>query len=294
MTTAKEDDTLSELRHEYKSVKKELSQYDSFIDNHPFVCIFVPFTLSIIFVIVAAVNSISWVGWTALALFVLSIAMLCIVLARTGKIAKINAKLDDIEHEVKLFHSKPLSTTAGADRDELGLWQDISNDDKKSSGKWGWVMGVVVLLVVGSVISYNRSNQTADNNSTLNQAATQQQDTETSLNQYQCLNDAHNAYNTAWDNADTDGDGKLSYADGSHNITTSYYDAAISCYRSYRTADSDGYIADYQAKRQQEVDKYNTHIEAVGNAAAGARNNSSSSMNCTSNSIGSSTYTRCY
>ena len=294
MTTAKETDTLSELRHEYKSVKKELSQYDSFIDNHPFVCIFVPFTLSIVVVIVAAVNSLSWVGWAALALFVLFVVTLCIVLARTGKIAKINAKLDDIEHEVKLFHSKPHSTTDSADRDELGLWQDINNDNGKSSGKWGWVMGVIVLLVIGSVISYNRTNQAADNNNTLNQAATQQQDTETSLSQYQCLDDAHNAYNTAWDNADTDGDGKLSYADGSHNITTNYYDAAISCYRSHKTADSNSYIADYQAKRQQEVDKYNTHIEAVGNAAAGARNNSSSSMNCTSNSIGSSTYTRCY
>ncbi len=291
MTTTKETDTLSELRHEYKSVKKELSQYDTFIDNHPFVCIFVPFILSIVVVIVAAVNSMSWVGWAALVLFILFVVMLCIVLARTGKIAKINAKLDDIEHEVKLFHSKPLATTVGAGGDELGLWQDIKNDNGESASKWGWVMGVIVLLVIGSVISYNRSNQTADN-STLNQAATQQQDTETSLSQYKCLDDAHSAYNTAWNNADTDRDGKLSYADGSHNITTDYYDAAISCYRLYKTADSDGYIADYQAKRQQEVDKYNTHIEAVGNAAA--RNNSSSSMNCTSNSIGSSTYTRCY
>lgn len=294
----KEDDTLSELRQEYKDVKKELGKYDSFIDNHPFLCIFTPFILSLVMVVVAAVNSLWWVWMAPLVLFIFFIVMLSVALFRSGKIGRINTRLDDIEHEVKLFHSKPLSATGSSgsrdtfSKDELGLWQDVNSDDKHSS-KGGWIMGVVVLLVIGAVISYNRTHQTDSSTPASNEATSQQAD-QASIGQYQCLDDAYNAYNSSWDKADTDGDGKVSYSDGSSTITTNYYDAVISCYRTHKTADSESYIADYQAKRQQEVDSYNAYIQAVGNAAAGARNNSSSGMNCTSNSIGSSTYTRCY
>ncbi len=296
MATAKDGELLSELRQEYKSIKKELNEYDLFVDDHPFICIFTPFVLSLIAIVIAIATSLQWVGILSLVLFTAFIIMLCLVLARSNKISKINAKLDDIEYEVKLFHSKPSVSSSQETRgetsiDELGLWQDIH--DNKRSSKSGWAMGVVVLLVIAAVISYNRTHE-AVNTSTPGQAVSQQQDSQTSLSQLECLDDAQNAYNTAWDNADADGDGKLSYADGSHGITTSYYDAIISCYRTYKTVDSDSYIADYQTKRQQEVDSYNAYIQAVGNAAAGAGNNSSSNVSCTSNSIGSSTYTRCY
>jgi|GEM_PF-5848471 len=185
MSAAKDSNALSELRHEYKSIKKELDHYDSFTDNHPFICIFAPFTLSIVVIIVTVVTSTLWAGWVALALFILSVVMLCVVLARAGKIAKINAKLDDIEHEVKLFHSKSVSDNTAdgrsvSNRDELGLWQDINNGNSNdnNSGKGSWIMLIIVIIVVaavGSMTQANTRNQEAAEREKQTQIMQQQQ-----------------------------------------------------------------------------------------------------------------------
>jgi hypothetical protein len=102
---AKEDGELSDLRREYKTIKKELNKHDSFIDSHPLICIFGPFFLSLCITVVAAVTSSDLVGLVALPLFITSMATLGIFITRSNRITRINAKLDDIEHEVKLFHS---------------------------------------------------------------------------------------------------------------------------------------------------------------------------------------------
>ncbi len=147
------------------------------------------------------------------------------------------------------------------------------------------IVAVLVVLAVLFAIS-----QMAGRNDTDNQASVQQ------ASQAQCLNDAYTAYEKSWKDADKDGDGSLSFQDGATNITTSYYDAAIACCRTNKTADSNDYIADYQTERQQEVDKYTAWLEASRQPThvQTPSNSYSSGMNCTSNSIGSSTYARCY
>ena len=104
----------------------------------------------------------------------------------------------------------------------------------------------------------------------------------------------------AWNDADKDGDGSVSYADGATSITTSYFDGVISCYRTYKTSDSEDYIADYQAKRQQEVDKYtdtawlesqkSTVIQKVDYQIQSPVR---TGLSCSSSAIGSTVYTHC-
>ena len=296
-------DVLSEIRHEYKAKKKQLERYDRFIDRHQGLIVGGALILCLIgILIVVGITSSTTaeqlsdsvearvIGLVSLLLLIGAIVMAFITGSRKSAKDKIEKQLAALKDEAVVFQEQSKEHN-NISRDELGLWRDIEQDgNTKSKHK---AIGVSVIVTVLAVLTapfiFSQINNRNDSD---NQAAVQQS-SQTQTNQAQCLNDASSTYNKAWDSADTDGDGKLSYADGSHLITTDYYDAAINCYRTHNTPDSDGYIADYQAKRQQEVDSYNTRIEAVGNAAA-ARNNSSSSMNCTSNSIGSSTYTRCY
>lgn len=169
----------------------------------------------------------------------------------------------------------------------------MTNSNANSHHK---AIGISVILTVLAVLAAPFViNQIANRNDSGNQVA-MQQDSQIQTNQAQCLNDAYTTYEKTWKDADKDGDGSLSFQDGATNITTSYYDAAIACYRTNKTADSNDYIADYQTKRQQEVDKYTAWLEASKQPTyiQTPSNSYSSGMNCTSNSIGSSTYTRCY
>lgn len=303
MSAAKDSDTLSEIRHEYKTKKKQLEKYDRFIDRHQGLIVGGTLILCLIGIL-AVVGMTSGttaeqsndnvaarvIGLVSFVLLIVAIVIAFITGSRKSTKGKIEKQLATLKEESVVFqkHAKDHDDIT---RDELGLWRDIEQDSNANSHHKAIGVSVIVtvLAVLAAPFIFSQINNRNDSD---NQAAVQQS-SQTQTNQAQCLNDASSTYNKAWDSVDTDGDGKLSYADGSHRITTDYYDAVINCYRTHNTPDSDGYIADYQANRQQEVDSYNTHIEAVGNAAA-ARNNSSSGMNCTSNSIGSSTYTRCY
>lgn len=117
----------------------------------------------------------------------------------------------------------------------------------------------------------------------------------TQAEQAKCLNDAYASYESGWKAADKDGDGKVAYSDGATDVTTVYYDAAIQCYRTYKTDDSQSSISDFQAKRQQETDKYTAWLESTKQPmyVPSYNNNYRSSMSCRSSSIGSSVYTTC-
>jgi len=136
------------------------------------------------------------------------------------------------------------------------------------------VIGITIViltlgaLTVPALISY-QNNKTFDRQINLNS----------------CLSNAAHSYEANWAEADKDGDGRVSYSDGATNITTTYYDANIQCYRTYRVKDSDEYIADYQTKRQQETDSYSTWLESL--------NSSKPTTNCYSTITGSTIQTTC-
>ncbi len=48
MSAAKDGDTLSEIRHEYKAKKKQLEKYNTFIDRHQGLVVFLPLLLVLI------------------------------------------------------------------------------------------------------------------------------------------------------------------------------------------------------------------------------------------------------
>ncbi len=103
-----------------------------------------------------------------------------------------------------------------------------------------------------------------------------------------CIDAANSSYTSQWKAADKDGNGQVAYADGASSITTNYYDAMISCYQTNKVSDSESVIADYQQKRQQETDKYNTWVSSQKQPTYRAP------VSCVSNTIDSTAYTNCY
>lgn len=298
----KENSGIAEIRHEYNEKKKQLKKYDTFVDRHQGLVVFMPLLLVLIGVLVlVGITSGSTgdnlaakvVGILSLVLLVVAIVMAFITGSRKSAKVKIEKQLAALKDEAVVFqkHAKDHSDIT---RDELGLWRDVEQDNNANSHHKA--IGVSVIVTVLAVLAAPFViSQFTNSNDTKNQAAVQQ-DSQVQASQAQCLNDAYTGYETAWKAADKDGDGGVSYRDGATDITTSYFDSAIACYRTHKTADSDSYIADYQTKRQQEVDKYTAWLESSKQPTyiQTPSNSYSSGMNCTSNSIGSSTYTRCY
>ena len=306
MSATKDSDTLSEIRHEYKAKKKQLEKYDRFIDRHQGLAVGGALILCLIgILIVVGITSGTTaeqssdnvaarvIGLVCLVLLIGAIVMAFITGSRKSAKGRIEKQLAALKDEAVVFqkHSKDHSDIT---KDELGLWRDIEQDGStKSHHKAiGASVIVTVLAVLAAPFIFSQIN---NRNNSDNQTAVQQS-SQAQANQVQCLNDAYATYEKSWKDADKDSDGSLSFQDGATSITTSYYDAAIACYRTNKTVDSNDYITDYQTKRQQEVDKYTAWLEASKQPAYVPSYNSgySSGMNCTSNSIGSSTYTRCY
>ena len=306
MSAAKDSDTLSEIRHDYKAKKKQLEKYDRFIDRHQGLVVVGTLILCLIGILVVVdITSgttaeqssdnvaAKIIGLVSLVLLIGAIVMAFITGSRKSAKGRIEKQLAALKDEAVVFqkHSKDHSDIT---KDELGLWRDIEqHGSTKSHHKAiGVSVIVTVLAVLAAPFIFSQIN---NRNNSDNQTAVQQS-SQAQANQVQCLNDAYATYEKSWKDADKDSDGSLSFQDGATSITTSYYDAAIACYRTNKTVDSNDYITDYQTKRQQEVDKYTAWLEASKQPTYVPSYNSgySSGMNCTSNSIGSSTYTRCY
>lgn len=306
MSAVKDSDALSEIRHDYKAKKKQLEKYDRFIDRHQGLVVFAPLLLVLIGVlVVVGITSgttaeqssdnvaAKVIGLVSLILLIGAIVIAFITGSRKSAKGRVEKQLAALKDEAVVFQ-KQSKDHSNITRDELGLWRDIEQDGSTKSHHKAIGVSVIVTVLVVLAAPFIFS-QTNNRNNSDNQA-TVQQSSQTQANQAQCLNDAYAVYEKSWKDADKDGDGSLSFQDSATSITTSYYDAAIACYRTNKTADSNDYIADYQTKRQQEVDKYTAWLEASKQPTYVPSYNSgySSGMNCTSNSIGSSTYTRCY
>lgn len=173
MATSKDGDTLSEIRHEYKEKKKQLEKYTTFIDRHPWLIVFTPMLLiSVVMLVVFGTTSSTAseqssgnmaagiAALVSMALLVVVVVLVFITSSRKSARAKIDKQLEALKNEATLFQ-KQAKDHDNVSRDELGLWRDIEQgrDDNANSGKGGWVLGVIVIVVVASVISFNQANQ---------------------------------------------------------------------------------------------------------------------------------------
>ena len=168
MSAAKDSDTLSEIRHEYKAKKKQLEKYNTFIDRHQGLVVFMPLLLVLIGVLtLAGITSGSTgdnlaakvVGIVSLALLAAAIVMAFITGGRKSAKSKIDKQLEVLTKEATVFQ-KHAKDSENISRDELDLWRDVEQDTSGNhSNKGGWVMGVIVIIVVAAVISINQTNQ---------------------------------------------------------------------------------------------------------------------------------------
>ena len=99
--------------------------------------------------------------------------------------------------------------------------------------------------------------------------------------QDKCLSSTYDDCKTSWNNADINKDGSVDYREGWLDVETSYYDSVIKCYNDYRTNDSESMIANYEQKKQQNYDRYNSLIQSTNNNRS----------KCISSVVGDSLYT---
>lgn len=239
----KQDDDLREMRNEYKAVKKQLDEFDTVIDKHPVLIALLPLLVSILLLVIFAVSSTAWIGYSALAVFIVFVISLIVLGIRGSKISKINVRLDQIEHEVKLFHATSMR------KDELGLWSELGQngfDDKPK--KNGWVVFITILIlfaIIGSVGQAMRSNDSPVTNQPtyrpssdlLEQQRQQQQDNlqQRSVEAQEEANRLQREKNLQdkLDSINSSGSGSSSSGSSSTNCTTSYYGgstAYTNCY----------------------------------------------------------------
>lgn len=163
---------IDEVRHEYKEKQAELKKYDSFLDRHQGLVVFVPLLLVLIGVmtIVGLTESatpgrssgnlaVKIIGIMSFVVLIGAVVMAFITGSRKSAKAKINKQLVSLKKDVALLHEHG-KTHENITRDELGLWRDIEKDSKAdNSNKGGWVMGLIVIVVIAAVVSMGHANQ---------------------------------------------------------------------------------------------------------------------------------------
>lgn len=173
----KDSDTLSEIRHEYRAKKKQLEKYDTFVDRHQALVVFIPLLLVVVgLLVMVGMTSgttaeqtgdslgVKIVGLLSTLLLLGAVVMAFITGSRKSAKSKIDKQLEALTKEAAVFqkHAKDHDNIT---RDELGLWRDIEKDTgNANSSKGGWVMLIIVIIVVaavGSMIQANKRNQEA-------------------------------------------------------------------------------------------------------------------------------------
>ena len=209
MTTAKDNGTLSEIRDEYKLKKKQLNKYNTFLDRHQAFVVFMPLLLALIglLVIVGITSSSSTepnssivakiVGIISLVLLFAGTVMAFVTGGRKSANSKIEKQLADLKDEAVAFQ-KHTKEHGNVTRDELGLWRDVEQgvDTKTTQGKGGWILGVIVIVVIASFITYNRANNAKLEEATrqAEQAQQQKEQQEAQDRYYQQQRDTQESY----------------------------------------------------------------------------------------------------
>ena len=132
MSAAKDGDTLSEIRHEYKAKKKQLEKYNTFIDRHQELVVFLPLLLVLIGVlmVVGMTSSsvaeqsgnnvaVKVIGLLSLVLLVVAVVMVFITGSRKSAKSKVDKQLEALTKEAAVL-SKLLNKKI-AEREDLEL-----------------------------------------------------------------------------------------------------------------------------------------------------------------------------
>ena len=112
MSAAKDGDTLSEIRQEYKAKKKQLEKYDRFIDHHQGLLVGGILLLCLIgmLVVVGITSSASGdsvaariIGLASLVLLIVAVVMAFITGSRKSAKSKIEKQLSALKDEAVVF-----------------------------------------------------------------------------------------------------------------------------------------------------------------------------------------------
>ena len=281
---------LLEIRQEYRDTKKQLEQYDRFIDRHRMLTLGAPTVVSILGILICGVGMLVAPHITVLVFLflflIITIVLITVSVRRNSAKMKLEKQMERLKREAVAYY-RHTSGEANVTRDELGLLYDIEHSTARSHQSR--IVVVALCVVIASIVAI----PTVIHQVTTSRAK-EQYDRETVASQSQCLDRARDTYQKLWDQADKDHDGDVSYKDGASDITISYYNTAIDCYRILKTEDSQSIIADYKEKRSQEESRYKAWLESLKQPTPSVQYAPPRLINCTSSTTGDFTHTSCY
>lgn len=148
-------DELDDIRTEYKTAKRKLEKYDTFIDNNQMAIVFLLILLAIGGIIAAAVIdngrlAKSGIFYASLALFPVGIIFAIISGARQSSIKKLEQKIEKLRREAALFQKQSSETRpqTHVTRDELGLYEGIDESEKKPHRVAVGFLAVIITIAI--------------------------------------------------------------------------------------------------------------------------------------------------
>lgn len=148
---------LDDIRTEYKTAKRKLEKYDTFIDNYQMAIVFLLILLAIGGIIAAVVIDYgklakSGIFYASLALFPVGIIFAIISGARQSSRKRLEQKIERLRREAALFQKRSSETRpqTHVSRDELGLYDDIDRSENKSSHV---AFGILVVIVTIAMLT---------------------------------------------------------------------------------------------------------------------------------------------
>ena len=153
---------LLEIRQEYRDTKKQLEQYDRFIDRHRIVTLLIILVIGI--VIVRAAISFEVLVQPAIIVFFIVIAAAIIALSRRfSSEKKLHKQMAQLKNEVVIFHKYSREGYKDITRDDLGLWSGAESTDSKpqQTGGVAALLFVLFLIVLVIIIMAFRPSETA-------------------------------------------------------------------------------------------------------------------------------------
>lgn len=281
---------LLEIRQEYRDTKKQLEQYDRFIDRHRMLTLGAPTVVSILGILICGVSMLVAPHITVLVFLflflIMTIVLITVSVRRNSAKMKLEKQMERLKREAVAYY-RHTSGEANVTRDELGLLYDIEHSETKSHQKKTTVVSLFIIIAI--IIATPVISQAITSGQ-----AKERYNQEIAASQSQCLDRARDTYQKLWDQADKDHDGDVSYKDGASDITISYYNTAIDCYRILKTEDSQSMIADYKEKRSQEESRYKAWLESLKQPTPSVQYAPPRLINCTSSTTGDFTHTSCY
>jgi hypothetical protein len=212
-----------------------------------------------------------------------------IAVKRSNRIKEIENNIESLKDEyARLKKHKNIASSSNTVSMSTADDYRLSLDDEKHKSSLWW-LGFIVIIAVAGFIAYKNQHSTQTTqptNNTSSQISLPDQDT--SFDQfYDCVTTANNKYDSSAATA-TDLITKTNYA-----ILRQKEER--SCHQKYPQSNSTEEISKLNASISEGERLVNEAMATGSSSSSGSSNNSyTGPTSCTSNSIGSSVYTRCY